>query len=143
VYDGGDLLVDGGVLDDLPADVMASRLDGRIVAVELQPEEEPRRLDEFDPGISGWDVLAQRLNPLRPTPRLPGAGRILLMAKDVAAKHSQRALLATTGVDLHLRPPLRSGGLLDFSRGPEVMDDAYRYASEVLERDAMRLVHHT
>jgi len=67
VYAAGDLLIDGGALDNVPADVMRGRVgNGCIVAVDVSPEVEPLTAAPFEAGMSGWRVLECRLNPFVP-----------------------------------------------------------------------------
>ena len=55
VYADGDLLVDGAVLDNVPAGVMRARIgSGSVVAVDLLPEVESATAAPFDLGLSGW-----------------------------------------------------------------------------------------
>ena len=50
VYAAGDLLIDGGALDNVPADVMRGRVgSGSIVAVDVSPEVEPLTAAPFGP----------------------------------------------------------------------------------------------
>lgn len=132
VYDDGDLLVDGGVLDNLPVDVMRQRLDGSVVAVDLEPEDEERAHAPFDPSVSGWQVLAKRLNPFARSSAAPSALRVLLRSKQVGVRHLQTAVLAAHPVELYLRPPLAALGALDFRSGSTLVDAGYRYTSDLL-----------
>src|SRR5215211_6137020 len=87
--DEGELLVDGGLVDDLPVDVMAPMVDGgRIVAVDLGISTDFRVRQRFDPSLSGWRVLARRLNPRGPRFDAPNLLTTLLRAKEVASSES-------------------------------------------------------
>jgi predicted acylesterase/phospholipase RssA/CRP-like cAMP-binding protein len=66
VYADGDLLIDGGAVDNLPVDVMRDRVGaGSIIAVDVASETEPLTVAPYGPGLSGWRVLGRRLNPSR------------------------------------------------------------------------------
>ena len=55
---GGDLLVDGGVLNNLPCDVMrATGTVDRLIAVDLSPPVGPRAKDDYGLSVSGWKAL--------------------------------------------------------------------------------------
>ena len=55
----GDLLVDGGVLNNLPCDVMrASGTVGRMIAVDLSPPVGPSANDDFGLSVSGLEGAA-------------------------------------------------------------------------------------
>jgi predicted acylesterase/phospholipase RssA len=66
VPDGADLLVDGGVLDNLPVEV-ARELDphGTIVAIDVAPPRGPSARDDYGQSVSGWQLLRDRLLPWR------------------------------------------------------------------------------
>ncbi|MGH9273197.1 MAG: patatin-like phospholipase family protein, partial [Acidimicrobiales bacterium] len=132
VYDHGDLLVDGGVLDNLPVDVMRLRLDGAVVAIDLEPEEDERDNAPFDPSVSGWQVLAKRVNPFARNSAAPSALQVLLRSKQVGVRHLQTSVLAAHPVELYLRPPLAALGALDFRSGEALVEAGYRYTAEVL-----------
>ncbi|MGH9135701.1 MAG: patatin-like phospholipase family protein [Acidimicrobiales bacterium] len=133
VYDDGDLLVDGGVLDNLPVDVMRARLDGAVVAVDLEPDLDLKVQLPFEPSLSGWNVLAQRLNPFGARLDVPSAVQLLLLAKQVGIAHGQRALLDAHPVELYLRPPAGTTGGLNFRAAASLVDAGYRYAADALE----------
>jgi predicted acylesterase/phospholipase RssA len=140
VHSDGDLLVDGGVLNNLPVDAMRDRLDGRIVAVDLEPAVDLRYDDAFDPTLSGWRVLSSKLNPLRAAPRVPNLVQIVLRAKQVGGDHAQRGVLAQHAVDLYVRPPIESFGALNFKAGAGLVDAAYRHTAEQLDAGTLALL---
>ncbi|HJR26449.1 MAG TPA: patatin-like phospholipase family protein, partial [Acidimicrobiales bacterium] len=137
VQDHGDLLVDGGVLNNLPVDAMRARLDGRIVAIDLEPPVDLRYEDAFDPTVSGWGILRSKLNPFRRAPRIPNLVQIVLRAKQVGGVHAQRWVMAEHAVDVYLQPPIGDFGALNFKAGPGLVDAAYRYTLEQLEAGAL------
>ncbi|HWI04853.1 MAG TPA: patatin-like phospholipase family protein, partial [Acidimicrobiales bacterium] len=62
VRQGQDLLVDGGLLNNLPIDVMQSVLGGgRIIAVDLRRRVELTMRAAISPALSGWQVLGRRI----------------------------------------------------------------------------------
>ena len=133
VWSGGDVLVDGGVLNNLPVDVMHARIDGgRVVAVDLQPEIEFRALDEFSPTVSGWSALRRKL-PTRGARAMPGIAAVLMRTREVGWARTRAELLRSGTVDLLLRPPLGPTRVIDFSVGPALIDAAYRHTLERLD----------
>lgn len=133
VRQGQDLLVDGGLLNNLPIDVMQSVLGGgRIIAVDLRRRVELTMRAAISPALSGWQVLGRRIRrgpePFDP----PSIGAILVRSVELAGLLNDRALLEQAGLDLYLSPP--SGGVetLDFDAAPLLVDQAYRYTQERL-----------
>lgn len=53
VWNDGHLLVDGGVVSNLPVGIMRDRINGRVIAVDVRPRMYGKRYAQFDPTISG------------------------------------------------------------------------------------------
>ncbi len=133
VWLDGDLLVDGGVLDDVPVETLRSRMEGRVIAVDLEPAVELRAPKAFPPDLSGWRVLWQRVNPFGASMHVPGPVRVMLRAKEIGGRRAQRAQLEAHPPDLLLHPPVGRFDPLDFRGAPAIIEVGYRHASEVLE----------
>jgi lysophospholipid hydrolase len=61
----GEVLVDGGVVNNFPLDVMRERIeDGLVVGVTVSPATD--KVEDYNSGssVSGWRILWSRLNPL-------------------------------------------------------------------------------
>ena len=72
VRHGEDLLLDGGLLNNLPVDVMRERLDGgTVIAVDLGVEVEMRVPERYQETPTGWEVLALRLKQRGRGERVP------------------------------------------------------------------------
>ena len=139
VYSDGDLLVDGGVVNDLPVDVMRNRIEGEVVAVDLEPPVDLRVHAPFEPTLSGWKVLGRRLHPLRSRLDVPNAVEILMRAKEVGGRRAMKDSRENAPADLHLRPPADVYGALDFKAGPDLIDLGYRYTRTVVESAPLKL----
>jgi predicted acylesterase/phospholipase RssA/CRP-like cAMP-binding protein len=136
VYAGGDLLIDGAAINNVPVDVMRGRVGGgTIVAVDVSPEVEPLTAAPFEPGLSGWRVLGRRLNPFAPPQLVPGIADILSRATGLSQVRNRRAL--DDGVDLVLRPPVTGFGVLDFKGGIALFETGYRYAAAALAESGL------
>ncbi|MDY7105178.1 MAG: patatin-like phospholipase family protein [Actinomycetota bacterium] len=110
---GGDLLVDGGLLDNLPIGTARSLHPGaRIVAVDVGSRRtlRDRGLSE-DGDVAGWRslFLGRRGND---APTLP---RLLMRLTELG---DQRAQLSEA--DLVIRPELEGVGLLDFGQSSDM-----------------------
>ncbi len=139
---GNDLLVDGGLLNNLPVDVMQDVLGGgRIIAVDLRRRVEFTMQAAVGPTLSGWQVLRRRARrgpePFDP----PGIATILARSVELAGLINDRAVLDRPGLDLYLTPPGGGIGLLDFDAAPLLVEEAYHYTRErlsELEDSALR-----
>jgi predicted acylesterase/phospholipase RssA/CRP-like cAMP-binding protein len=138
VYAGGELLIDGGALDNVPVDVMRQRVGtGSIVAVDVSPEVVPLTAAPFETTLSGWRVLGRRLNPFAERQPLPGIADILIRSTGLSQVPHQRAVLDDDRVDLLLRPPVAGFGVLDFKGGLALIEAGYQYAAEALAKSGL------
>lgn len=127
--DNGHVLVDGGVVNNLPVDVMVGfGVGSTILAADLRAKAElPAESLPPDGVLSGWGIIASRLNPGSPRPHVPMIIDVLLRSNEVASSpHGVDA-------DLMFRPPVDTFGMLDFSSWEELVDVGYRHAIEVLD----------
>lgn len=131
-YDG-ELHVDGGLLANVPIEAVTPLVDGGpIVAVDVVPNTELRAAADYPPGVPGYAILRNRLNPFEATIGRPGFQQILNRTIEVAGAYQHRGgrLRAT---DLHLQPPLADFGFGDAGRGPELARRGYDHAKERIE----------
>jgi lysophospholipid hydrolase len=129
----GDLLVDGGVLNNLPIDVM-QRLnhDGPIIAVNVFPDVDLLRDYRFGPSISGWQALASKLNPLR---RQDDGAPLMLesLVRVLALNDVHQAKTKRAFADVYIRPPVEKYNILDFGAYAQIANIGYRSARQALE----------
>lgn len=128
----GELLVDGGVLNNLPCDVMrATRMIGRLIAVDLSPAVGPKAQDDFGLSVSGWKALRSRIGS--GTSPYPGLMAILMRSMVTGSVRDRDRVLASGSVDCYLDLDLSGVGLLDFERVEEVAARGYADARPRLE----------
>lgn len=130
----GELLVDGGVIDNVPVDLMALRIEGGpVIGVDLDTSVEMRVGRPYPPTISGWQALGRRLNPFRRAD-LPGLADVVLRAKEVGGRRAEQDRRSATNITLLLQPPTVGPGMLDFSSARQLIEAGYRYTAEMLDR---------
>ena len=128
----GDLLVDGGVLSNLPVGPMrADNAVAHVVAVEVAPPDGPRARTDFGLSVSGWRALARSLGPGRSP--YPGVASVLMRTMIVASMRDRNELLSQHDVDLHLGLELKGVGLLAFEQVRSVADAGYEAAMPRIE----------
>ncbi len=133
VAQGNDLLVDGGVMNNLPVDVMRQRLGGgRIIAVDLRPDIDLTVREQTPIAVSGWRLASEAVLRRREM-ELPNTAEILLRTLELGSTRSQRDALAAAVIDVYLRPPIAGCGLLDFKGGRLLIDAAYRATLDQLD----------
>lgn len=123
----GDLLVDGGVINSLPTDVMQSLERGPIIASDVSTEGALSM-----PGIEGPDPDAiLRWASLEPgTERRPSLISILFRTATLTSESgvAQRAARA----DAYLRLPVSGVGMFDWKKLDEVTERGYQFAMQHL-----------
>ena len=138
VYAGGDLLVDGAALNNVPVDAMRGRVgNGCVVAVDLAPGREPLNAAPYAPGLSGWGVLGRRLNPFAAPRSVPGIADILSRSTGLSQVRHWRAALDGGGADVLLRPPGGNVRVLDFRGGIALIEAGYRHAAAALAESGL------
>jgi predicted acylesterase/phospholipase RssA/CRP-like cAMP-binding protein len=125
----GDLLVDGGLLNNLPADVMRQRCDGVVVGVDVTAGVDLRWEGDLRPSLSGWRLLRERLagrDGHFPT-IVDILSRTALVASIRAAEHMR------AHCDVCVTPAVETFGMAEFARIDALADAGYRAALAVLE----------
>ena len=128
----GDLIVDGGVLDNLPVSAMRRRMGrGRIIAVDVSPGVDLGRYDAFDPDVSGWRLLWERVWHRGRRRRVPSIVDVIQRTVVAGSVHLRRRGRASPD-DLVLEPDLGDWALLDFGARDAIAEAGYRATVEPL-----------
>jgi NTE family protein/lysophospholipid hydrolase len=128
----GDLLVDGALLRNLPADVMREAIaGGTIIAVDVSAETDMQHEHPYRDSISGWRILWSRLNPFTQTLAVPNIAAVLQRSAELASVVMQREALLR-GIDLYIRIPVKRFGMLDFHHASDIIATGHRAAREKL-----------
>jgi predicted acylesterase/phospholipase RssA/CRP-like cAMP-binding protein len=130
-FEDGHLLVDGGVLNNLPVDIMRQRIQGYVIAVDLSVE---RGMDENIASIkTRADVkpklltrLAETFLPGRSNAEIPTMSRIILRITTLASRRETAGMRKLA--DLCLNPPLGAYDFLDWNRMRDIAEAGYRHA---------------
>jgi predicted acylesterase/phospholipase RssA/CRP-like cAMP-binding protein len=136
VWHEGDLLVDGGLMNNLPIEIAHSRLGvGRMLAVSVSPERQRAVREPFGYHVSGWRGVGVQL--LRRTRRgMPTAMDLLTQAMLVADTKSKRS--ATQLADFIFTPPAGGYSLMDWQHFAAIAQSGYRYATELMLDEDVR-----
>jgi len=121
---GGDLLVDGALVNSLPVDVMRSYGRGPVIASDVSTA---GSLDV--PGVEGPDPEA--LLKRRKSGADVSLSDILFRSATLSSEADLRERSARA--DLYLRMPVNGVGLFDWKRIDDVIERSYRYAVPLLE----------
>jgi len=122
------LVIDGGILNNLPIDIMRNRSVGQIIAVDLSAGKE-YELDYHEiPGP--LQIMLSRL-PFTRSLQVPGIVTLMMKATVMASAVHTRSVRADAS--LLLNPPVGSFGLLAMGDFEEIVEVGYRYAREALQ----------
>jgi NTE family protein/lysophospholipid hydrolase len=124
----GNLLVDGGVLNNLPGDVMR-QFCHTVIAVDVSCETHLRVNYEKMP--SPWAVLWSRILPFKKTIHVPSIFDVLICANSLAG--SQQINKVKADADFYLHPPVDEFGMLEFTAMEKLIEIGYQYAKKEIE----------
>jgi predicted acylesterase/phospholipase RssA len=131
VPSGSDLLVDGGVLENVPVDEMRRRNPtGSIIAVDVAPVDGPVTDGDYGLSVSGLRTLFARRRQVRP----PSLLSTMVRSSLLASVRDRQRVVEHQLADLYLDVAVDGGGLLDFSKGAEIADSAAAATREPLAR---------
>jgi PAS domain S-box-containing protein len=131
VFDG-ELHVDGGVLNNLPVDIMREVCDGIIIANNVSPRVEVNAAGLSEITHSGWYYMLSALNPFSKKVKVPGILNTLMRSGMLS---SIRAINASKSMaDIYMSPPIEKFQLLDFGASHEIEMVGYKYALNELNK---------
>jgi NTE family protein/lysophospholipid hydrolase len=129
----GDLLVDGGVLNNLPVDILRARCRGSVIAVDVSaPVDLRTRADLTATEMSGWSQLARALNPFSRSESFPNILQILTRAATLSSAHNQDRMKDLA--DLYLHPPTDDLPLFNWKAIDQIVEIGYRYSYDLIQR---------
>jgi predicted acylesterase/phospholipase RssA/CRP-like cAMP-binding protein len=128
VHDAGSMPVDGGLMNNVPADIMRD-LCGKVVAVDVSPSKDLVISAPYPPAAPGWRLLWGRK-----ASNLPGIGAILMRSVMLSSTRHQAAIAGD--VDLYLHPPVERFGMFEWNALDALADTGYSCAREALASSA-------
>lgn len=132
VWVGGELLVDGGIWDNLPV-VMAQDLwGGKTLAVSVGGEPD---LGEPGAEVPGWTEVAASWFGLREAPR--SATTVSVVVASVTVASSQALEEARRRAHRFLEPPVQEFSLVASDAIDALVQVGYAHTLELLEREAL------
>lgn len=125
----GHLHVDGGMMNNLPVDVMAAEARGPIVAIDVVGDAGLKMSDEAY-GNEGWFAAWNRMRN-----GAPGITSVLMRAATVGNEYHRR--MARAQADLVIDPELPGVGLTHWKKFDSIVASGYRAVKDVLERKGL------
>jgi predicted acylesterase/phospholipase RssA/CRP-like cAMP-binding protein len=128
----GDVLVDGALTSNYPVDLMRERVGrGVVIGSNAFPAAEARKPYEFGASVSGWRLLARRLNPFAAALEVPSILDTLVGSTLINSRYAVRAMEALA--DLNVSYPVEGVGALAFDRFDDVIAIGHRSGGAALE----------
>ena len=129
---GDHLLVDGGVLNNLPVDLIRQVTPaGNVIAVDVAPIRGPGAHRDFGLSMSGWEALGRRLGGKKD--HAPRITAVLMRSMIVASQRERDQQIADGLADVYLDLDLRGVSMLDFGDVAGVAHRGYEAAKPRLE----------
>ena len=126
VLDNGHLLVDGGLLNNVPGDILRQLGCHRIIVSEVSVEQDQAFRTARVPTL--WEALRNKFRRKKVLPRFPSMMEILIRAAMLASV--QREAQVMKDADLAFHAPINQFGLMEFESLDEIVKVGYEYGRE-------------
>jgi NTE family protein/lysophospholipid hydrolase len=125
----GELLVDGALVNNLPADLAAVRNGGSVIAVNVIPTIDQVTTGGYKEGASSLQVLLSRMkkDPQKRSPTI-----VDLLLRGIFLPTVSAATRIRADASLYIEPPLERFGFLNTNKFDEIVEAGYRAAQEKL-----------
>jgi predicted acylesterase/phospholipase RssA len=131
VIDNGEVLVDGGVMDNFPLKLMAERCESEhIIGVNINPYQYKRSNFDLETSIGGWGILFNRLNPFSKRLRVPSL--IGTMMQSVIINSVRQSKDSESLADIIIYPNTKKFSIMDYGNFAEISKVGYEAAMESL-----------
>jgi NTE family protein/lysophospholipid hydrolase len=121
----GELHVDGGLINNVPVDVMKTFSNqGTVIGVDVSPPHELHRVTDYGDDISGWQAMWHRFNPTREKRSYRPSILIVLMRLIEFGGISYR-LRAASQADVYISPDVLRFKRNDFAVAPDIVEAGY------------------
>jgi predicted acylesterase/phospholipase RssA/CRP-like cAMP-binding protein len=128
----GDLLVDGGLLNNLPVDVMRQRCNGVVIGVDVTSGVDLRTTAELRPHVSGWPLLWERLAHARRANVTAFPTIVDILSRTALVGSIRDAARMEAQCDVYLQPQVEQFAMTDFREIDALVDAGYQATEAAL-----------
>jgi lysophospholipid hydrolase len=130
--DNGNMLVDGGYIDNLPVAAMFSMGASAVFASDVGSidDNSPRN---FGDSVSGWWLLVNRWNPFSSARTVPAITEIQSRLAYVSSVKTLEEAKVSPGC-LYMQIPVHEYGTMQFGKFEEIQKKGYHAAMDILEK---------
>ena len=134
VLDGDDCLVDGGLINACPTNILAQKRVGKTIVINASTQSGIQTEAKFDPSVSGWNLLLKKLNPFYKKKIVPNIGTCIIQSMYMASNHLQAQVYANSKIDLFIEPPIVDvSSNSDSQSGMELYEYGYKYGKSQID----------
>lgn len=127
----GHLLLDGGYVNNLPADVMRSLGAGTIIAVDVGSVYEPHQT-KYGDSLSGWWLLWNKWNPFGSAVKIPDMQEIQSRLAYVSCVQQLEEVKSSSYCH-YVRPPIDNFKTMQFGSFDDIMTIGYHHGRGVFQ----------
>ncbi|KAM8934804.1 patatin-like phospholipase domain-containing protein 7 isoform 2-T2 [Pelodytes ibericus] len=125
----GHLLMDGGYINNLPADVARSMGAKVVIAIDVGSRDETD-LTNYGDALSGWWLLWKRWNPLAEKVKVLNMAEIQTRLAYVCCVRQLENVMNNEYCE-YIRPPIDRYGTLEFGKFDEICEVGYQHGKTV------------
>ncbi|XP_023687276.1 patatin-like phospholipase domain-containing protein 7 isoform X2 [Paramormyrops kingsleyae] len=127
----GHLLMDGGYINNLPADVARSMGAKVVIAIDVGSQDETH-LTNYGDSLSGWWLLWKRFNPLAKKVKVLNMAEIQTrLAYVCCVRHLE--VVKNSDYCEYIRPPIDRYRTLEFGKFDEIAEVGYQHGKTVFD----------
>uniref|UniRef100_A0A665X3H2 lysophospholipase n=1 Tax=Echeneis naucrates TaxID=173247 RepID=A0A665X3H2_ECHNA len=127
----GHLLMDGGYINNLPADVARSMGAKVVIAIDVGSRDETN-LTNYGDSLSGWWLLWKRLNPLAKKVKVLNMAEIQTRLAYVCCVRQLESVKNSDYCE-YIRPPIDRYRTLEFGKFDEIAEVGYQHGKTVFD----------
>uniref|UniRef100_A0A8C3J8F1 lysophospholipase n=1 Tax=Calidris pygmaea TaxID=425635 RepID=A0A8C3J8F1_9CHAR len=127
----GNLLMDGGYINNLPADIARNMGAKTVIAIDVGSQDETD-LCNYGDSLSGWWLLWKRLNPWAEKVKVPDMAEIQSRLAYVSCVRQLEVVKSSSYCE-YIRPPIDRFKTMDFRKFDEIYDVGYQHGKVVFE----------
>ncbi|OCH95670.1 patatin-domain-containing protein [Obba rivulosa] len=130
--DNGNMLVDGGYIDNLPVSTMMAMGASAVIASDVGSidDNSPRN---FGDSVSGWWLFVNRWNPFSNARNIPAITELQSRLAYVSSVKTLEEAKTAPGC-LYMQMPVQEFGTLQFGKFEEIQEKGYKAAMEFLDK---------
>ncbi|XP_029440375.1 neuropathy target esterase [Rhinatrema bivittatum] len=125
----GNLLMDGGYINNLPADIARNMGAKTVIAVDVGSQDETD-LCNYGDCLSGWWLLWKRINPWAEKVKVPDMAEIQSRLAYVSCVRQLEVVKSSSYCE-YIRPPIDRFKTMDFGKFDEIFDVGYQYGKVI------------